>query len=120
MKKPPLTVVGSPTTGTQPPRPLGEHGMALWCKVMDEYRITDCGGIEILAQVCSALDTSELCAEQVRADGVVIATKSGMREHPSLKHELAARAFVTRNLQRLGLNIEVVKAIGRPAGHWTG
>jgi hypothetical protein len=43
-------------------------------------------------------------------------TKSGMREHPLLKGELANRAFVCRSLHRLGLNLEVVKPIGRPRG----
>ena len=42
--------------------------------------------------------------------------KSGMREHPLLKAELANRAFVCRWLHRLGLNLEVVKPIGRPRG----
>jgi hypothetical protein len=117
-KKPPLALVGSTATGTQPPRNLGEHGMALWSGVMNEYGIRDIGGIEILTQICAALDTAEQCAEQVRADGVTIQTKTGLREHPALKHELGARAFVCRNLQRLGLNVEVLKPVGRPAGSY--
>jgi len=41
-------------------------------------------------------------------------TKNGMREHPLFKMELQNRAFVCRSLARLGLNLEVVKPIGRP------
>jgi hypothetical protein len=37
-----------------------------------------------------------------------------MKEHPLLKHELAARAFVCRTLQRLGLDVEAIKPPGRP------
>jgi hypothetical protein len=39
---------------------------------------------------------------------------AGPRDHPLLKHELAARSFVVRTLQRLGLNMEAVKPTGRP------
>ena len=43
-------------------------------------------------------------------------TKHGMKEHPALRAELGCRAFITRNLQRLGLNLEDVKPVGRPLG----
>lgn len=119
-KKPPLALVGSAVTGTQPPRKLGSHGMALWNSVMNEYGIRDIGGIEILAQICANLDTAEACADQIRADGVTIYIKGVPRSHPSLREEIACRSFITRNLQRLGLNIEAIKPVGRPAGSWTG
>ena len=34
------------------PRPLGSHGTGLWNRVQSEYRIDDCGGIELLAEAC--------------------------------------------------------------------
>jgi hypothetical protein len=52
-----------------------------------------------------------------QADGEVIKAKTGWRDHPLLKHELANRAFVTRCIARLGLDVEAVKPIGRPPGH---
>jgi hypothetical protein len=117
MPKPPkLKLVEPGPTGIQPPRKLGDHGMKLWSTTMREYAIEDCGGVEILAQICAALDRAETLAEQVAADGAVIQTKSGLREHPAVKAELACRAFICRNLQRLGLNLEPIKAHGRPPG----
>jgi P27 family predicted phage terminase small subunit len=118
-KKPTLTVVPSTPIGTQPPRKLGQHGLDLWRKIMAEYDISDAGGLEILCQICVALDRAEQAAEHINRDGPVILTKSGLREHPAAKIELANRAFVTRNIQRLGLNIETVKPIGRPPGTWS-
>ena len=115
-KKPPLSLVGSTTTTTAPPRQLRVHGRALWDAVMSEYDINDIGGIEVLAQICSAVDRAEDLAAQVNIDGCVIMTKSGPREHPALRAELGCRAFVCRNLQRLGLNIETLKPVGRPSG----
>jgi hypothetical protein len=114
--KPQLTVVkpSSATTTTQPPRKLGNHGQSLWASVIAEYDIVERGCIEILVQGCLALDRAEECAAQIDEEGPTIMTKNGMREHPLLKMELQNRAFVCRSLARLGLNLEVVKPIGRP------
>jgi hypothetical protein len=52
---------------------------------------------------------------QIDQDGECIRTKTGPGDHPLLKHELAARAFVVRTLGRLGLDLEPVRAgPGRP------
>ena len=114
--KPQLTVVkpSSATTTTQPPRKLGNHGQSLWSTIMSDYDIPEQGCREILAQGCLALDRAEECAAQIDEEGPTIMTKAGMREHPLLKMELQNRAFVCRSLARLGLNLEVVKPIGRP------
>lgn len=115
--KPQLKLVSaSGVTTTQPPRKLSIQGMALWTTVMSEYDISDRGGIEILVQACLSLDRAEECAEQINQEGLTILTKSGAKEHPLLKCELANRAFVCRSLQRLGLNLEVVRPVGRPRG----
>lgn len=113
-KLPPLTVVGSTTSAMAPPRKLGQHGAALWDDIQTEYAITDRGGIEILWQICTTLDRAEQLANEVTRDGPCIMVKGALREHPAIKAELAARAFITRNLQRLGLNVEAVKPVGRP------
>ena len=83
---------------------------------MTEYDITDGGGREMLAQACAALDRAEECAGYIAQDGAVVHTTAGPKDHPGLKHELANRAFVCRTLQRLGLDVEPVRAIGRPPG----
>ena len=71
-----LSVVAA--TGTKPARTLGNHGTILWRAIMAEYQIDDAGGVD--------------------RDGDIIRTKAGPRDHPGLKHELAARAFVVRTL----------------------
>lgn len=100
-----------------PPRPLGEHGTALWRSVTGEYGIEDAGGIELLAQACAALDMAEACRAEIDRDGPVLRLKGGaLKDHPALKHELANRAFVTRCIARLGLDVEAIKPVGRPPG----
>ena len=73
------------------------------------------------AQACAAVDRAEALSEFVSRDGVMIYAKHGPKAHPALKEELAARAFICRTLQRLGINVEAIKPPGRPAGHahWT-
>jgi hypothetical protein len=114
MAKPPLIVVDPTSTGIAPPRKLGPHGMDLWRTIMADYQIEDRGGIELLAQACAALDRVEALAERIEADGEIVHGRQGPRPHPGLQAELAARSFIVRTLERLGLNMEAVKPIGRP------
>jgi hypothetical protein len=106
----------------QPSRPLGKHGLALWRSIVIAYDISDPGGIEMLTQACQCLDRAEELAIAIKKDGAVTrAAGTGiLRDHPAVKHELAARAFVVRTLERLGLTVEALKGIGRPpaAGGW--
>jgi hypothetical protein len=107
----------APRRSPQPPRPLGHHGQALWNQVMAEYNIADVGGRELLAQSCAALDRAESLRKAIDEAGEFIHTRNnGLREHPGLKMELAARAFVVKTLVRLGLNVEPLRSgPGRPS-----
>jgi hypothetical protein len=113
-----LTVVGN---APNPPRKLGAAGESLWFRVQSEYRIDDIGGVELLMQICLAQDRAEDLAAIIDADGARVMTKAGPKAHPCLRDELAARAFICRQLQRLGITDEVIKPVGtppRPLG-WT-
>ena len=94
--------------------------MALWRSVQHAYRIDDVGGIELLAQACAASDRVEALAERISADGEVVQTRAGPKAHPALRDELAGRAFIVRTLERLGLNVETIKPVGRPSNRWGG
>src|ERR1700722_18098885 len=105
---PRLTLVEPGLTGSQPSRPLGAHGQALWRKTTTEYRIEDAAGVEMLTQACQALDRAEGLADRIAEDGDNIRTPTriygppGMRAPPGIRGELAARGFVVRTLQKLG------------------
>ena len=86
--------------------------------MLKEYEIADVGGREMLAQACAALDRAEELREQIDQDGAVVKLKSGLRDHPALKHELASRSFVVRTLARLGLDVEPIGRVGRPTAPW--
>ncbi len=118
-KKPPLTLVGDQgAIALEPPRTLGEAGRSLWDRIMTEYEISDAGGVELLLLAAEATDRAVSLRETIDRDGALISTRTGLKEHPGLKAELQNRAFVTRTLQRLGLNLEPVRPIGRPPGGW--
>jgi hypothetical protein len=120
MKKPDpprLTLVDPGTTGPQPSRPLGEHGRALWKRVTTEYDFSDAAGSEMLLQLCAALDRAEALSSCIADEGEIVRTARGVKVHPGIKEELAARSFVVRTLQKLGLNFEPLRAgPGRPPG----
>src|SRR5215213_9760611 len=90
----PIEPVGS--GGPAPPRRLGVAGAALWHSVTAEYTIEDAGGVELLTLACQSLDRAEALREQIDADGEITRSKSGLKDHPGLKHELGARSFVAR------------------------
>ena len=102
---------------SDPPMALGEAGTGLWRSIMAEYRIEDSGGLAMLEQACCAADRAKECADIISADGSMIGTKHGPKDHPLLRHELAARSFIVRTIARLGLDVEPVRSgPGRPPG----
>jgi len=96
---------------------LGETGATLWRSIMAEYEISDSGGLTLLEQACCAADRAKECSDIITVDGSMISTKHGPKDHPLLRHELAARSFVVRTIGRLGLDVEPVRSgPGRPPG----
>jgi len=101
-------------TTIQPPRKLGDLGLSLWQSIQSEYRVDDAAGRELLAQVCECVDRNGRLAERIDADGEILQTRNGPKVHPAIKEELAGRNFIVKTLQKLGLNFEPVRAVGRP------
>jgi hypothetical protein len=120
MKKnePNLTVICNDPIAdlTTPPDDLGETGAHLWRTIQAQYLISDAGGLAMLKLACESADRAQACREQIDTDGVMIRGRTGVRDHPLLKAELGARSFTVRTLQKLGLDLEPVKGIGRPPG----
>jgi hypothetical protein len=101
----------------KPPRSLGAPGANLWARIVEEYDVSDSGGRELLTLACQSLDRAESLREQIDRDGEIIRLKGGLRDHPGLRHELANRAFISKALAKLGVNVEVpVRSPGRPGG----
>ena len=115
-KNPRLTLVDPQQTTVvplAPPANLNKTGRDLWQSVMSEYDIRDSGGQQMLQQICEAADRVHEFRAIISRDGPVVRTKAGPKDHPLIKHDLAARPFIVRFL-RLGLDVEPVRAVGRP------
>jgi hypothetical protein len=91
------------TDDVKPHRPLGQAGRTLWDRIQAEYGIHDVGGIELLTNACTGLDRAEALAEAIAAEGVVVPGRFGAKAHPAIAAELAARSFVAKMLQKLGI-----------------
>jgi hypothetical protein len=117
-RKPLLALVDSEAAiGIQPPFTLGKHGRSLWDRVQAEFDCSDVAGVEMLAQICATADLAEQLQQEIERDGAVIRVRGTIRSHPAAKDMIAARSFVVRGLQKLGLNYEPVRASGgRPGG----
>jgi hypothetical protein len=115
-KKPSLTLVNLVRNVPEPPDELGVYGRRLWQSVHEQYDIADAGGLETLRQACAAADRAERCRKIIDEQGEMLTVRGQVRAHPLLRDELANRAFVTRAIARLGLDLEPVKPIGRPPG----
>ena len=120
--KPPLSIVNLTATLPKPPINLGPTGATLWRSLMAEYIIEDGASLILLEQAAFAYDRAERLRAEIDATGEIIRGRNGPREHPGLRAELAARAFVVRTLAKLGLHFEPTRqASGRPSGRaWEG
>ncbi len=115
--KPQLTVIQAhPAVTRSPPAHLGPVAAELWREISSSYSFDDPASTQILAEACSALDRSERCRASISEDGEVVRGRGGLlRPHPLLTAEIQSRALACRLLARLGLDLEPVRAPGRPA-----
>jgi phage terminase small subunit len=116
---PKLAVVDAPLGRSSPPPPafLGPVGIDLWNDIVSAYEFGDRAALETLAQACAAADRAERCREQIDRDGELVKTARSVRDHPLIKYEIQARAFLCRTLARLGLDLEPLRdRPGRPPG----
>jgi hypothetical protein len=86
--------------------------MTLWSTIMDEYDFQDSAGREMLALACAALDRAESMREQINSEGECVRTKTGIKDHPLLRHEAVSRAFVVKTLRTLNLDVEPLRPVG--------
>jgi hypothetical protein len=123
-KKPPTLTVIDPASKPNPlapPASLGKAGAELWGSINRDFHIEDSAGHQMLLRICQTADTIAEYDEEIGRDGVAIRVKGIVREHPLLKHRLAAQSFIVRSLHRL--NLDVVPArneVGRPNGDYRG
>jgi hypothetical protein len=100
-----------------PPRDLGPDGKGLWRNITSEFTLENSSEVERFYQACLARDRAAKLRKHIDRDGEMIETKGTRRDNPLLKHELAARAFVTRTLANLFPREEKPPKHRSPYGH---
>jgi hypothetical protein len=99
---------------------LSEDGRNLWRDIQEAYRIDDPGGLVLLRVACEALDRAERCRRLIDDQGEMLTIRGIPRAHPALAAERDARAAIVRAIRNLNLDLEPLKAIGRPPGQLGG
>jgi hypothetical protein len=119
-RKTPLKLVGTEAAAKRklpaPPKHLGADGLALWSGVQAEYQIDDPAGLELLRQAAEAADRIASVRKQIDESGELLVIKGIPRVNPLCAVERDQRAALVRCLRNLNLDLEPLKARGRPPG----
>ena len=84
-----------------PPADLGATGKELWRQITSEFRLESSAEVQQLYEACCMEDRAVKLRKYIDAEGEMVEISGTRRDHPCLKHELAARAFVVRTLANL-------------------
>jgi hypothetical protein len=98
------------------PPHLSADGRQLWIDIQSAYQIDDPGGLVLLRVAAEALDRAERCRRLIDEQGEMLTVRGMPRAHPALAAERDARAAIVRAIRNLNLDLEPLKAIGRPPG----
>lgn len=105
------------TFKSTPPKHLSREAKGIFNAISQEYEISDCAGLKILRVAAEAFDRAQAAREQIDKDGMTVVDKAGQtKPHPLLPIERDSRAAFLAGLKALNLDMEPIKAIGRPAG----
>lgn len=92
----------------------------MWRDFVAEYGIDDVGGRRILETALEAHDRMRAAQRTIRKHGATYQDRFGQPQmHPSVRVERDSRAAWLGALKALSLDIEPVKAIGRPSGNFS-
>jgi P27 family predicted phage terminase small subunit len=104
----------------KPPKHLSAPARRWWAEMQKEYQISDAGGISLLNVAADAWQRATEARELIRTDGAVVLDRFGQKvPHPAVRIEHGARAQLLQALKQLNLDLEPVKAPGRPTGSYT-
>ena len=96
---------------------MSAEARAWWRRLQQEYGISDEGGRLLLQTAMEAYQRMRDAQEAVSAEGMTVKDRFGaIKVHPLLNVERDCRAQMLAALKALRLDVEPVKAPGRPGG----
>jgi hypothetical protein len=84
-----------------PPADLGAAGKELWRQITSEFTLESSAEVQQFYQACCMTDRAVKLRKHIDREGEMVEIRGTRRDHPCLKHELGARAFVVRTLANL-------------------
>src|ERR1700730_11603229 len=113
MKKPTMT------EHIRPPKWLSRAAQKWWRRLRDDFGIEDSAGVALLTAAAEALDRTREAEAQVKAEGLTVLDRwQQAKPHPCVGVARDSRAQMMAALKALRLDIEPVKAVGRPPGRY--
>ncbi len=110
-----MTIKLKSSSAPKPPKHLSGEAREVWLSLAEEYAISDAGGLLLLNGVCECLQRVREAQAMLAKDGSVTADRWGqLKPHPAAAQERDARSGMLSSLRQLHLDIEPLKAIGRP------
>ena len=99
------------------PAGLSDESRKWFKKIATEYQIDDSGGLLLLGTLCETIDRLRKAQAIIEAEGETIIDRFGqVKAHPLLAIENNARIGLLACIRQLNLDLEPLKAIGRPGG----
>ncbi len=107
--------------GRTPPAHLSDASKRFWRRVLREYEL-ETHHLAILTVACEALDRLTEAREAITRDGAYIAGRFGIKAHPALAVENAARGAALKAIRELGLDLDspATTSPSRPPSRWRG
>lgn len=91
------------TTPSPAPSNLAARGKSFWTQTSEQYDLSDAER-HVLAECCHTMDTLDILAAQIAADGVMIHGAAGQEVlHPAISEARAQRVVLHRLLAALAL-----------------
>lgn len=107
-------------TKTPPPPPhLKAPGKALWKAILSEYDVGDAHDLARLQVAAECADRGAEARDAIERDGAYTEGKFGLKAHPALAVEQAARILLLRAIREMGVDVAEAQPT-RPPTRWRG
>jgi P27 family predicted phage terminase small subunit len=97
------------------PKGLSHEARQFWKAIIDEYQLDDAAGLKLLQRACEALTRIKNAQKLIKEHGELVPDRGdSIKANPAVAIEKDAHRQFIEALKCLNLDLEPLKAIGRP------